>query len=93
MAVPRPMLTQFGIHYILESCVWLTGMVQASVQDFHHGKPQPKNIRVSPGNACCAKYSEILILLLEKLLVKRKDACAMKLRIQVQIFNAGNLEK
>ena len=46
-----------------------------------------------PGNACCAKYSEILILLLEKLLVKREDACAMKLRIQVQIFNAGNLEK
>ena len=34
-----------------------------------------------------------MIVLLEKLLVKREDACAKKLRIQVQFFNAGNLEK
>ena len=38
MEVPKPMLTEFGIHYRLESCVWLLSAYGALCRIFFKGK-------------------------------------------------------
>ena len=64
MAVPKPMLTEFGIHYILESSL---SLLQCESNELEKGNTECKvfdgNGWMSGGNARCSDVSLFLIVL------------------------------